>query len=304
MLNGGTDTGNIRLTSGGKERWCSLENEEKGFDAENFYDEGVVDAEGQVEDVVEKPQDDSKGKADETLVDGALKATEEDSKEESTEAESTIKQLLNKDGSDTVQEETGKPVPLPTYLRDKRHWKDRTQAAEAKVKELEEQITRPDGEKSEKDNLSDIPDDEYLDKSQVQKILKAQEDNILKKVKSDLETSQRAAQIKVLADKSVASEVEFKKEHADYDTITKSANQLKLLTDDDRREIFSSNRPAQKYYELAKEKLEIIRTALGGEVPKESQTKEKTAESKDLPEDQTDNDIFDDVFGKEEQPEE
>lgn len=282
----------------------SNEQEQEGLNVDEFYDEGVAEA------GVEPEQDDTETEAEteqvaseQEIVDSALKATESEPEQkvgEPEDTESSIAQLL--EGPERKPDDTakgdGKNVPLDQHIK----LRQRAQAAEAKVKELEEsQTTPPAGEKAEtKGELPSVVDEDgYVDPDKVAKaIADAQEKAktaAVKEVQAQVQQQAAVAKAQQVAKRSIESEADVRKTNPDYDKVTKAALQYNLLTNDDRQKIFDSDNPAKTYYETAKQKLSILQEALGISTAKPKTQPGEPEPDKEI---ESDEQMVDEVFGE------
>lgn len=286
--------------------------------ADELYGQGDPE-DGQTES---SEQSEAEGQEDEQLVDEALKSAgeEEDADVKSASDsgekadESTLKTILGmeKESGQKQEDSDDRTVPLREHIK----LRQRAQTAEQKLAQLEAKLakgeTLPEGETSE-DILAGIPD-EFLDKNQVQRVLKAERDAVLRAVKVMQQEQEQSQQQKEqerklldLAQRSLSAEQQFVTEHPDYPKLTKAATTLNLITDADRSAIFGSDNPAAKLYELATAKLAALRQVLGTAEPKAKKSSEPSPQktesggthtSGDEEAEQSDEEIFDAVYGK------
>ena len=333
-----------------------MESEEKGFDAGEFYDEGIEQAGIKEEEIVdespseqeasgvvsqqtnEETQTESETQTEETDqqetsdkddskedIQAVLESTEEVSEAE-TEPESVIEGILPKVPAETeqIQPEQQQRVPLEDHIK----LRQRAQAAEKERDELKAKMeeTQTGGEKpGEKSPLKKFveenPDEDFIPAS----VQLAQQEWLDEREQAKIDAQQKAEQaerdkaeaqqravntIKALGDRSLKTEAEVRKANPDYDEVTKPFVSAKLLKDSELAEIFKSENPSKKLYDICKAKADAIRSLSGSSTntpgnkttKKASTTSKEETSSEELnPEDElTDDQIFEEVWGKEE----
>lgn len=261
---------------------------ENELDADDFTEDFANEAGEATEEVAETSEDESSAQA-------ALDEIEEKPETEETteEVESKIAEVLA----------PGVPVEQVAKIRKGRaEARQRADAAEAKLKELE--TTRESAPEKTEDLdsiLSDLDEDEPVEKGQVIKLVKEVQKRTAAQVMTKLEEQEQQKKVTATLDRAKESEVTFKKETPDYDAVISAAATVNVkFSDDDLSKVALSDNPAKTFYELNKAKLNAARTALG--IPSASPTTEKKAGDEEVEGDdteKTEDEIFDAIFGEE-----
>jgi hypothetical protein len=309
-----------------------MTSEDGGFDAGDFYEEGIKEAGlDQDEAVTDSPSEqEDAGVASQVSDDGTaepgqkpetkpadtktaekqpsaeeVKAALESTEEPEAEAESVIESLLPKPQAAEQKPDVlkqGKYVPVDDHIR----LRQRAQAAESKVEELQKQLetsTTPTGgekpgEEVEKSPLKKFveenPDEDFVPakvqleerefhEERQRKAQAAKERAEQAEREKQEKQRQQAEAIESLSSRAKSSEVEFRKATPDYDAVTKPIVNGGFLTDADRLEFLKSENPAKRLYEICQVKSDAIRGVLGKtdtSTPKEETTKEKAPANK------------------------
>lgn len=297
--------------------------ENEGFDAEKMFDEGVEEA-GIQEEAVESSEQDQA--ATQSALDNLEQAGQEDTTDTSeektqtddkvsseTESESTLVKMLEKQGDSEGKPDEAKPddrrVPLDEHVK----LRKRAQAAEKALADLKKETqTRPAGENADiNELLESLPDEQLVEGKDVKKLIRLTEQRLssrldegLKKVTDELNKEE----IVSLISKCKKSEIAFKKENTDFDEVIEDAKTLNLVNDSDFKKALQTDNPAKSYYDICKKKLTILRKHSGSGTPKDETAgdttgkskQEKPPKGKEPDEEQTDDEVFGEVFGEQE----
>lgn len=311
-----------------------MESEEKvGFDVEGFVDDGREKAGLEPEQSEAEQAAEAKAelaKKDEANEKEAAEQAEAKAKEEAgakakSDAEAAKEALEEtetgeEDGS-TIEDilETEVPesepgpepkkgtVPLEKHIK----LRKRAQDAEAKLKELQDDIDAAKGieeedpdKKAEDDELADLEDDDFVSV----KTLKQQQEKAAKErdKQTKLAKAEKAkATLGNLVRRAGQFGAQFEKDHPDFNKVLKTADDLHQLPAGVKRQALLQPDPAKYLYEYCQERLTTLREGLGvgekAEKPtkKETETDEerKAREEAEAEENLSDEEIFNDIFG-------
>lgn len=257
----------------------------------------------------EEPKPENK-EAPDAEVKAALEAAEQADPEE--EPESTIAQILPK--PEAKPESQDQKVPLADHIK----LRQRAQKAERELEELRQRPqTTPTGaekpgeqspfeqwveENPEDAEISDAPakvklaERKYQEARAREAANKQAEAERLAREQAQAEQAQ-LSQYQALEQKATTSEKQFRKEHPDYDKVTKAVLKLNLLTDAERRALAQSEELVKDYYELCKDKLAAVRDGLGI-TPTEEPPKQPANPEEEEEREMSDDEVFEEIFKK------
>lgn len=243
------------------------------FDAENFVDEGNVEAGLPVNvEVDEAPPVEAQ--------------PAEEPKEKPVEAEAAPapkKSFLVREDED----ETQVPVHVVQGLRAK------NRELKTRVEELEAQ-TRPTAENVDvgPDPLEGLADDEYPTAGQLRAAQERDRKLREAQARQAQQQAQQAAQQSDTRANLLASEQQTRKDHADYDAVMEAADAY--LTPADFHAALQAKNPAKAMYARAKQTLSV----LGIDIAPQAETKPKENKDAEPEAVQSDDELFAEIFGK------
>ena len=244
-----------------------MTNEDMSIDVEEFYKSGI-EAGGEklrqqmIEEGSAFQDEDGNIIPNPDLEQEEPEVVEEPQAEETPQDDSAMATLF-------VKPETEEPAKQRVPLEDHIKLRQRAQAAEARIAELESQhqTTQTEEDKSGDDFLGELEDGDLVRaeavKQAIPKIIERAVSQAVGQANQNLENERAVGQAKAQADRAVKSEKEFAKVTPDYDQVTKAAIKLGFLSAEDKKKIFASEHPAKTCYEMSKQKLHDIQTTLG-----------------------------------------
>lgn len=297
-----------------------MANEDRDFDAGEFYQEGIEKAgiepeADEDEAAVQEQQDDSDEKAkteddSETLSD-ALKSTEQEEESEE-ETESVIQSILPQP-EETETEKPKKDLRVP--VEDHVKLRERAQRAEREAEELRQKLAEKESSATEEEKspletfVEENPDEDFVPASVQLAERKFQEARARKAAEAAVKARQDAEEqirqfeqakqdSEALTTKATMSEKTARQKHKDYDKVTKAAIGAKLFSPDELRSILNSDNPGESFYTESKAKIKTIREGMG--LPAEESTQptppeEEEEESENL----TDEEVFNAIYPEE-----
>jgi hypothetical protein len=284
------------------------------MDEDKFIDDGMEQAGMKTKDAEQteeagQQQTETPEKQDDSAVDTASKSTGEDDSEQA-EQPSQVESLLDTEQDTETEEETEEKSTTQVPVSALQKERQRRREAEQRAKELEQQSNQspPDGEKSDVDSILDGDDDDWLTRGEVKQALQTikgqdqqpqNQQQLAEQVKSLIQQERQRDQIQQTKQKAISSEQQIRKEYKDYDKIVGTARELNLLNDNDRQKAFASDNPAKSLYEISKQKITNVSSALGIQQPSKEETpsKEQTETEGEQPAEDINEDIFNDVWG-------
>jgi hypothetical protein len=308
------------------------------FDAGTFYDEGVeaaggdeavseaLDLDPETQDDQTAPQEtpgamsqvtkDSEEETQQTEQTGdetaeaakaALESTEQQEEEESAEqAESVIAQILP-----GAEEKPAQRVPLSEHIKERQ----RRQAAEKALAERDAQQQAEEPAADQKSPLKKFveenPDDDYVpaavqleqrewDEARARRAAEAHQKAQDEARQAAEAEAKRIADQQTFATKAETSEKVFRKEHPDYEAVTRPFVAGRKLTTEQLQDIAKADNPAQRLYEVCQAERSLLRDALGIETAEPTRQAPNAREKPSDEEaggDMTDEEVFDEVYG-------
>ena len=262
-----------------------MSTETQSLDAENFVDEGNKDAGMEVNVQVDEapPVEDStqapETQQEETPATEQPAAVEESAKEKAAEDRS----FLVPETEQQQETETTVPLRVVTDLRQKN--RDLKQQLEAQ--------TRPAGEKADvgADPLAGLEDDDFPTAGQI-RATRVHDQAVAAKVRQDAEAqSAQAVQQEKFKGFLLESEKQAKADHPDYNAVMTAAEDY--MSPDDVQAAMRTRNPAKVLYAKAKQTI----ATLGIEVQAPVATKQNKKQSQEKEAVQTDEEVFEEVFG-------
>ena len=238
-------------------------------------DDETPAAEATTEEVVEETM---QPETEATATDEPTKpAIEQEPAESIEEAESQVAKLFDKAEVD----HSGQTVPVEKHAALRKRAQDaeaRADAAEAK------QVNVDTGDAlAELASLAEGGDDEYVDVAKLKQIIEKLPGAINSIAQANIDKVVQQASTQNLMQKIKTDEVAFRKDNADYQSITDFALTRNLISDAEKQAVFASPNAAEAMYKLANEKIAQERQILG--VPSTAQpTTEKQPEGQPVTE--------------------
>ncbi|MHC4356434.1 MAG: hypothetical protein ACYS0H_27340, partial [Planctomycetota bacterium] len=244
----------------------------------------------------------------------ALESTETEAEQEQSqeEAESVIAQILPKaEETPAAQPKPEQRVPVSELVRERQ----RRQAAEKKAADLEAARTETPTveEKSPLEKfVEENPDDDFVpaavqleqrkwDEARARQAADAHQKAETEARQAAEAEAQRITAQQTLATKAETSEKDFRKDHSDYEAVTRPFVAGRKLTAEQLQDIASADNPAQRLYEVCKAERDLLRGALGIETVEEPANQAPGEQGKPSGEESggemTDDDIFKEVDG-------